>query len=71
MISKSITKPELRKQYQSMGQPKQKGINVWHMNKDDLIKLIQKTEGNTPCYKGSYASTCGQTDCAWYKNCKG
>jgi hypothetical protein len=70
MLNKNLTKAVLRKQYQSMASGKTKGINVHNLKKDELIKLIQKTEGNSPCFKGSFASSCGQIDCAWYNICK-
>ena len=47
-----------------------RGINIYHMRKGDLVRMIQKEEGNTPCYKGDYAHSCGQVDCCWFKDCK-
>jgi hypothetical protein len=44
-------------------------------NKIDLIKSIQKKEGNEPCFRmtGSYCgmtgSYCDQTDCCWRSDC--
>jgi len=44
------------------------GINPNKMNKMDLIRLIQRQEGNKPCFKtaGTY---CDQTDCLWKSDC--
>ncbi len=61
---------EIIKKYQSVVPNRKKGINVYQTPKSDLIRLIQKSEGNSPCYQSSIASVCGQTDCCWYSDCK-
>ena len=60
---------EIIKKYQSMAKSRRKGINLYSMPKSDLIRLIQSTEGNNPCFQGDIASSCGQTDCCWYSEC--
>ena len=65
-----IHKKDVIKQYQSISQTKQKGLNLHKMRKDDLIRLVQKAEGNSACYKGEFSSVCGQTDCKWFDSCK-
>ena len=37
-------------------------------NKIDLIKSIQKKEGNRPCFRAT-GSYCDQTDCCWRSDC--
>jgi hypothetical protein len=46
------------------------GINIYRKTKSELIHMIQEKEGNSPCYKGSYSSVCGQRDCCWFNDCK-
>ncbi len=48
----------------------QKGIASGTLNKVDLIRTIQKAEGNEPCYMTGKASVCGQTQCLWRADCK-
>ena len=38
--------------------------------KADLIKQIQKTEGNFPCF-GTAVGHCDQIDCLWRDDCLG
>ena len=61
---------DIRKIWKSMGQKKVKGFNTRTMKKQELIRHIQKTEGNAPCYKGNFSASCGQTDCLWFEDCK-
>jgi len=61
---------EIIKKYQSVVPNRKKGINVYSTPKSDLIRLIQNAEGNNPCYQSNIASSCGQTDCCWYSDCK-
>jgi len=39
------------------------------LNKTDLIRLIQKEEGNNECYATPEVSSCGQEDCLWRSDC--
>jgi hypothetical protein len=47
-----------------------RGVAVGTLRKDELIRLIQKTEGNEQCFGTGAASTCGQTNCLWREDCK-
>lgn len=38
------------------------------LKKPELIRAIQETEGNTPCYER--ISQCGQDDCLFYSECQ-
>jgi len=46
----------------------QLGIRPSRMRKADLIRTIQTTEGNTPCF-GSSAGHCAYTDCCFIGDC--
>lgn len=44
------------------------GITPGKMKKIELIRAIQTTEGNTPCYGWSNGH-CPNTDCCFMKDC--
>ena len=48
---------------------KKMGISVGKMKKADLIRTIQETEGNTPCFQTGNMETCGQENCCWRSDC--
>lgn len=37
--------------------------------KSDLIRVIQKKEGNFDCYGREAAAGCGQINCFWRRDC--
>ena len=37
--------------------------------KSDLIRTIQKKEGNFDCYGQALTGECGQVNCSWRKDC--
>jgi hypothetical protein len=49
---------------------KKKGVNAGKMNKTDLIRAIQKAEGNNACFATPSVQTCGQMNCLWRADCK-
>jgi hypothetical protein len=49
---------------------KKKGINAGKMDKTDLIRAIQRAEGNNPCFATASVQTCGQMNCQWRADCK-
>jgi hypothetical protein len=44
------------------------GIPLGKMKKNELIKTIQETEGNFPCF-GTADSSCDQMQCRWRSDC--
>jgi len=44
------------------------GINCGKMKKTELIRSIQKTEGNTPCF-GTSNGECQHIDCCFIRDC--
>ncbi len=44
-------------------------IKVSRMNKPELVRAIQKAEGNEQCYKSGASAICCQKDCAWRADC--
>ena len=45
------------------------GIQGGKMKKTDLVRTIQTTEGNAPCFQTGQADTCGQENCCWRSDC--
>ncbi|MFA5275473.1 MAG: SAP domain-containing protein [Candidatus Omnitrophota bacterium] len=43
--------------------------DTWKYSKQDLIKLIQKKEGNLECFSTKTRSKCGQHICCWRVDC--
>jgi hypothetical protein len=48
---------------------KQHDIKAAGMKKHDLVRAIQKHEGNQPCFKSGHAEHCGQHHCLWREEC--
>jgi hypothetical protein len=46
------------------------GIKPYGMRKPDLIREIQKKEGNFPCF-GTATDYCDQLDCCFREDCIG
>lgn len=54
--------PEIRDKAQQLG------IKPGKMTKSELIRAIQRQEGNTPCF-GSTMGDCSQSACCWRTDC--
>jgi hypothetical protein len=48
---------------------KQKGIKVGKMRKHDLVRSIQRAEGNFSCFKTATLGECSQENCLWREDC--
>jgi len=46
------------------------GIRVVGVKKTDIVRAIQKQEGNTPCFDSGQATECGQPHCLWSAACE-
>jgi len=46
-----------------------KGIKVGNMKKANIIRTIQKTEGNFDCFGTASAGLCDQINCLWKEDC--
>lgn len=42
--------------------------NINRYRKENLIRIIQQSEGNAPCYKG--IDGCGEIQCLWRGECQ-
>jgi Rho termination factor, N-terminal domain len=48
---------------------RQHGIKVGRMKKAELMRAIQLTEQNDPCFETGKSDVCGQDACAWREDC--
>lgn len=49
----------------------EKHVAPGHLRKADLIRSIQRREGNFDCFKSAMEGICSQLDCIWRKDCLG
>ena len=47
----------------------QHGIKAGKMRKAEIIRTIQRAEGNPDCYDSGQAQSCGQESCCWRDDC--
>jgi len=48
---------------------RKQNIKVGKLKKAELVKAIQQSEGNVPCFDTGQASECGQAECLWRPDC--
>lgn len=48
---------------------RQHDINPRGLSKQELIRKIQREEGNFDCFASATAGECDQTMCSWRKDC--
>lgn len=48
---------------------KERGVKSGNLKKAELIKAIQRMEGNVDCYAEGKAAACGQDQCLWRDDC--
>lgn len=49
---------------------RQRGLNVGSKKKKlDIVRAIQKEEGNNDCFMSEWSSACGQSECLWREDC--
>jgi hypothetical protein len=48
---------------------KEKGVRVGNMKKDNIIRAIQRAEGNFACFGTATAGVCDQLNCLWRDDC--
>lgn len=49
---------------------KDRGLQSKNMKKVELIRAIQRTEGNSDCYNTNSSDSCGQYSCIWRDDCR-
>jgi hypothetical protein len=48
---------------------KTNGMRVRNMKKENIIRTIQRVEGNASCFATDKAKECGQEKCLWRHDC--
>ena len=48
---------------------KDHGIKVSRLKKEELIREIQRTEGNFDCFASAKSGECDQMGCLWREDC--
>jgi len=48
---------------------KDRGVKPGKMNKEMLIRSIQRIEGNPQCFNTQFSNLCGQENCLWREDC--
>ena len=48
---------------------KQMGINTYRMKKPEIIRSIQRVEGNIDCYGTERVEHCREDACLWRQDC--
>jgi hypothetical protein len=48
---------------------KAKGVKTGNLIKPELIRTIQKSEGNFDCYGSAISGFCDRSNCLWRKDC--
>jgi hypothetical protein len=46
-----------------------RGMNPGRLKKVDLIRTMQREEGNESCFLTDQADDCGQEQCLWREDC--
>ena len=47
------------------------GVKPGKLGKAELIRTIQKSEGNFDCFAVGFSDECGQDACLWREDCLG
>ncbi len=48
---------------------KHKDVKAGRMKKVELIRAIQRAEGNRDCFLTGHVTECGQMNCLWRNDC--
>jgi hypothetical protein len=48
----------------------QRGVKAGKMKKSELVRAIQKKEGNEECFDTGKSQECGQEECLWRDDCR-
>jgi len=44
-------------------------VDITGMPKIDIIRTVQREEGNFECFATAYDGVCDRTDCLWREDC--
>ena len=49
---------------------KELGIAMGRIRKAELIRVVQRTEGNSECFGADWRFDCPRLDCCWRTDCQ-
>ena len=49
---------------------KEKGVTPGTLNSTELIRAVQRAEGNSDCFATGHVNDCNQMNCLWRTDCK-
>jgi hypothetical protein len=68
-IKKEARTGQLKKLQEVRTIARKMGINTRNVTLTELIRAIQRAEGNKDCYMTAQVLTCGQVNCCWREVC--
>ena len=48
---------------------KERGVKAGNMKKENIIRSVQRAEGNFDCFGTALSGYCDQMDCLWRNDC--
>jgi len=54
---------------QTKDMAKSLGVKTGNMKKENIIRAIQRAEGNFDCFGSAYSGDCDQANCLWRSDC--
>jgi len=51
------------------GIARKQGVKTGKMKKEEIIRAIQRAEGNFDCFGTAVSSHCSQSGCLWREDC--
>jgi aspartate oxidase len=69
MAKKKEHAEKLRKLQEVRTIARKMGIDTRNATLTELVRAIQRAEGNKDCYMSAQVLTCGQTNCLWREDC--
>jgi hypothetical protein len=49
---------------------RERGISSGRLNKTELVRTMQRLEGNAECFNTGQVASCGQDCCLWHADCR-
>ena len=48
---------------------KTRGVSLGKLGKTELVRMLQREEGNFDCFSKAYSGYCDQSACLWREDC--
>ena len=66
---KEVHNAKIKKLQEVRNIARKMGIDTRNVNMTELIRAIQRAEGNKDCYMSAHVLTCSEKDCLWREDC--